>query len=322
MQIRMYSEEDSKRWDEFISSSINATFLHTRKFLSYHGNRFIDQSLIIYDNKEWLGVFPAANHPEQPSVIVSHPGITYGGMIHCGRLLGTSMIEALEKITVHYRNRRYEKLHYKVVPNIYQRPPAQDDLYAIFRLGGNRYRCDLSSSIDLSAQLPQSNRRHRSLKKAKAQDIQIKSGNCCAPVLWPIIEDNLRRKHGQSPAHQLSEILFLAKQFPENIEFVIARLQDNFVAGVVLFRCGPVVHAQYIAASELGNKICALDAVLDYAIQQARKSGARFFDFGISNEHNGHILNDGLYRFKSEFGGSGVVHEFYELDLTRLRHAS
>jgi hypothetical protein len=36
---------------------------------------------------------------------------------------------------------------------------------------------------------------------------------------------------------------------------------------------------------------------------------------GISTEQQGTVLNDGLYRFKSEFGGGGVVHEFFEIDL-------
>ena len=43
--------------------------------------------------------------------------------------------------------------------------------------------------------------------------------------------------------------------------------------------------------------------------------GLQDFDFGISTEAEGMILNEGLYRFKSEFGGGGVVHEFYEMRL-------
>jgi hypothetical protein len=45
--------------------------------------------------------------------------------------------------------------------------------------------------------------------------------------------------------------------------------------------------------------------------------GARYFDFGVSNEQGGQILNEGLYRFKMSFGAGGVVHEFYEVALMR-----
>ena len=38
--------------------------------------------------------------------------------------------------------------------------------------------------------------------------------------------------------------------------------------------------------------------------------------FGTSNGEAEGRLNEGLYRFKSEFGGSGVAHETYELELS------
>ena len=39
-------------------------------------------------------------------------------------------------------------------------------------------------------------------------------------------------------------------------------------------------------------------------------------DFGTSNENSGMYLNDGLYKYKTEFGGGGVVHEYFEFCLT------
>jgi lipid II:glycine glycyltransferase (peptidoglycan interpeptide bridge formation enzyme) len=56
-----------------------------------------------------------------------------------------------------------------------------------------------------------------------------------------------------------------------------------------------------------------LDLVFTKAIEMAVGRNLRYFNFGICNEDNGNILNDGLYRFKSEFGGAGVAHEFYEI---------
>jgi lipid II:glycine glycyltransferase (peptidoglycan interpeptide bridge formation enzyme) len=63
------------------------------------------------------------------------------------------------------------------------------------------------------------------------------------------------------------------------------------------------------------RKVSALDAVFDGAIIDANRAGVRYFDFGTSNEDEGAVLNEGLYRFKAEFGGGGVAHEFFELDL-------
>jgi lipid II:glycine glycyltransferase (peptidoglycan interpeptide bridge formation enzyme) len=61
--------------------------------------------------------------------------------------------------------------------------------------------------------------------------------------------------------------------------------------------------------------VCALDLVFSTSIDMAIRHNLRYFSFGICNENDGNILNEGLYRFKSEFGGAGVAHDFYEMML-------
>ena len=67
--------------------------------------------------------------------------------------------------------------------------------------------------------------------------------------------------------------------------------------------------------SLLHEETHALDAIFEAAIQKAILAEARYFDFGTSNEDGGKVLNSGLYQFKSEFGGGGVAHEFYQLNI-------
>jgi hypothetical protein len=55
IEIVPYSEDLAPAWDEFCSSAINATFLHTRRFLAYHGNRFEDVSLIMMESGGIVG---------------------------------------------------------------------------------------------------------------------------------------------------------------------------------------------------------------------------------------------------------------------------
>ena len=52
--------------------------------------------------------------------------------------------------------------------------------------------------------------------------------------------------------------------------------------------------------------------VMDYLINQ-QYTDKEYFDFGISTEDNGRYLNEGLITQKQEFGGRGVVYDFYEL---------
>lgn len=316
MQVRSFQEGDAADWDKFCVVAFAATFLHTRQFLSYHGDRFLDQSLIVEDDGHWLGIFPAAQHPCDASCIVSHPGITYGGLLHSGRLRGETMIEAMECIRSHYRELGYKRLIYKTVPHIYHRSSAQDDLYALFRIGAQRVRCDLSCTIDLANRLPKSERRRRSFKKAQAAGVCVEDGTKYAAPLWDVLAENLARKHNAAPVHSLAEIELLAQRFPENIQFVVGLLNGKVEAGVALFITKMTHHAQYIAAGTIGNEICALDMVFEHCMATASAQGARWFDFGISNEDDGQALNVGLYRFKSEFGGGGVIHDFFELSLS------
>lgn len=316
MLVRPYTDADADGWDQFCEQSLQATLLHTRRFLSYHGERFTDQSLIITNEEgKWLGLFPAALQPGDARAVASHPGSTYGGIVHQGQLRGELMLAALTAICRHYRDAGLQWLRYKVVPSFYHKQPAQDDIYALFRLDARRYRCDLSSTIDLARRTPPGERRRRSLKKAQKGGIEVSPEKTLLPALWQILEDNLARKHGARPVHDLAEITLLAERFPQQILLACALQAGAAVAGVVLFVSDTCYHTQYIAASEAGYQTCALDAVFEAIIFDARAAGKRWLDFGICNEQNGQILNEGLYRFKTEFGGGGTVHEFYEISL-------
>lgn len=117
--------------------------------------------------------------------------------------------------------------------------------------------------------------------------------------------------------HTLEEIRVLQSRFPREIQVRCGIIDDQVEAGVVLFNSSRAWHAQYIASSARGYESSVLDAVFDSIIGEAETSGARFFDFGTSNEDGGEVLNDGLYRFKHEFGGGGVAHEFYQINLVQ-----
>ncbi len=316
MVIQPYDDSFADIWDELIEKSALGTLLHTRRFLSYHRNRFKDFSLLVFDEKQQLlAVFPAAILPSNKSVVVSHPGITYGGVIGSEKCRGEVMIRALQVICDYYKARKIAKLWYKSVPFVYHRMPMQDDLYALFRKKAVRYRCDLSATIDLENRGRVGSRRVRGHKKAIKSGILIQTGAEYIESLWNVLSANLQKKHGAKPVHSIAEISFLLEHFPGDIQVVVALRQGLVEAGVVLFHTEMVSHAQYIASSERGYACNALDAVFEHCFVEAERKGARYFDFGTSNEDAGLVLNGGLYSFKTEFGAGGIVHEFYELNL-------
>lgn len=314
LEVVPFAEGHAQVWDAFCAEAANATFLHSRRFLSYHGDRFRDLSLLIMESGKLLGAFAAAESPADPALVVSHPGVTYGGLVHQGKLVGMRMLEALEAISEHYRQSGYQRLQYKALPFIYAPFPSQDDLYALFRIGARRIRCDLSCAIDLEHRHPVSSRRKRGLKKAQ-KVVSLSDDPELLKDLWAVIAQNLARKHDARPVHSLDELTLLHGRFPEQIAVRCALMDGRVEAGVVLFNSPMAWHAQYIAASEAAYAVSALDAVFDAVIEEAQQASARYFDFGTSNEEGGRVLNDGLYRFKSEFGGGGVAHEFYEWEL-------
>jgi hypothetical protein len=248
--------------------------------------------------------------------VISHPGATYGGLVHEGWLSGERMVRALDLLMDHYRILGFGEILYKPLPFIYARAPAQDDLYALFRLGAQCARCELSSTIDLAHRRTPSERRRRALKRAQ-RTVTVIDGRPHLAALWQVLTENLQREHSAQPVHTLHEIVDLVARFPAAIQVWCAEIAGRVEAGVVLFNSATVWHAQYIASSETGYKCSALDAVFNRAIEVAEQRGIRYFDFGTSNEQAGRVLNEGLYRFKSEFGGGGMVHEHYRLDLTR-----
>ncbi|MGI4779707.1 MAG: GNAT family N-acetyltransferase [Janthinobacterium lividum] len=312
---RRFRPDDATAWDSFVHECLQATFLHSRRFLSYHGDRFEDASLIIESDGDCVGVFPAALNPANRLEVISHPGLTYGGMLHRGHLRGERMIRALDAMRHCYRTSGYERLVYKAVPSIYHRAPAQDDLYALFRIDASRTRCDLSSAIDLGNRLIVATRRTRGLRKSVKNGVGIVTGLDWLAPLWEVLTLNLRSKFDAEPVHSLEEIKVLAERFPENIKCVCGVVDQRVVAGVLLFETPTVAHAQYIASNESGQEFSALDLVFDFCINAAIEDEKKWFDFGTSNEEKGKVLNAGLYEFKSNFGGGGVAHEFYTLDL-------
>jgi hypothetical protein len=306
----------TQRWDDLVGRTATGTFLHTRRFLSYHGERFADRSLLLLDESgEPQGAFPAALDPADASTVVSHPGITYGGLLANRALRGEKVMHAFEALLAFYRERGIRRIRYKAVPPMYHRWPGQDDLYALFRASALLYRRDFSAAIDLKTPQPWSERRRRAVKRARAVPLTVVHGSEHLPAYWALLTAVLESRHRVRPVHALQEIQVLAGRFPDEIRFIGARSESGLAAGIVLFKTDTVCHVQYSAASAVGAEHGALDLVTESAIEEAVAQGKAWFDFGVSTEAQGSLLNGGLHEFKCGFGAGGVTYDFYEVQL-------
>jgi hypothetical protein len=248
--------------------------------------------------------------------VVSHPGVTYGGLVHDGSVTGGAAVDALAAVTAELAAGGASTLLYKAVPLVYHQRPSADDRYALWAAGAALTRCDLSCAVDLERPGRRGSRRDRGLKRARREGVEVREGVETAEGFWTVLEEVLGARHGVRPVHTLAEIRELHRRFPEQIRFVAAVLDGDVVAGTVLFLTPAAHHAQYIAAGDRGTTAGALDLVFDHCLAQAAAAGARYFNIGVSTEQGGRVLNRGLHAFKAEFGGGGVVHEVFALPLT------
>ncbi|MGH9643525.1 MAG: hypothetical protein ACRD3Q_14010 [Terriglobales bacterium] len=94
--------------------------------------------------------------------------------------------------------------------------------------------------------------------------------------------------------------------------------QNEIVAGATIYETPTVAHAQYIAMSEQGALVGALDYLFRWLIEERYKTKA-YFDFGICNERDSHLLNPGLLHWKQGFSARAYAHDFHEIMTGRYR---
>ncbi|NDF12359.1 MAG: GNAT family N-acetyltransferase [Proteobacteria bacterium] len=308
-------EKHSKEWDDFIAACPMATFLHSRKFLSYHKDKFQDCSLMMYGDEGLEAVLPAALDPKDAKRVVSHPGITYGGLLTQGIKGGNEIRELFTAIFGYYQSAGKKQFVYKAIPSFYHRAPSETDEWVLTALGARIVRTDLSRVINLKQDFIWGDPRRRGVTKSKKAGIELAQGQKFADSLWAVTQDNLARKHAVVPVHSLDDIHVLVDTFPSEIDYIVALLEGKVVAGAMLFITPSVVHVQYGSSSEKGYETGALETVYYRAIEWAKEQGKDYFSFGISTEQEGKVLNETLDMFKKKFSAGGAVYRFYALEL-------
>ena len=308
----LHKFEPSQRsaWDSVVRASKNGNFLHLRDYLEYHARRYVDSSLIVYKCGRPVAVFPCNRVNNQ---IMSHGGLTYAGLIYGTSFRAVDVLELFEQICDYFKQAGIASLTYKAIPHVFHRYPAEEDLYALYRLGARLFRRDLSTVIQLPNRLRWSELRRRAIRNAERNNLIVREGNFLSE--FHEILSSALEKCGTSPVHSLQELQLLQSRFTKEIRlFGTFSAARQLLAGVLIYDFGHIVHTQYLAASEEGKQLGALDLLLARIIE-AEFSQRQYFSFGISTEQSGHYLNEGLVFQKEGFGGRAVLHDFYELGL-------
>jgi len=306
--IKKYDASHYSVWNQFVSEAKNGTFLFHRDFMDYHSDRFKDHSLLIFEGKKVVAIFPAN---ELATVIHSHQGITYGGLVYKEIKLA-KVIEVFKKIVCYYYQNGFENMQIKAIPSIYHQKPADELLYVLFLMKAQLIRRDSLAVIDLRNELKISKGRMEGVAKGIKNNLKVVE-EAQFDVFWNnIMIPNLENKYKVKPIHSVAEITLLKSRFPKNIRQFNVYYNGEVVAGTTIFESNQVAHAQYISANEAKNELGSLDLLYHHLLTEVFVT-KRFVDFGISNEYNGKKLNFGLSFWKESFGARAIVHDFYEI---------
>lgn len=306
ISIRPYEKKDFSLWNLLIEKSRNGNFLHNRKYMDYHQDRFNEASIVVERLGKPIAVLPA-NIID--NVVISHSGLTYAGLISTIDLGAEDTLNVFEKIREHYLRLKIDSLIYRAIPYIFHRLPCQEDLYALHLLGAKLVRRDLSSATNLRKLFKFQGKRERSILKARKLSIAVRYSENYE-IFHDLLSEVLK-KFDTVPTHTLKELNFLHSQFPSCIKLYESILDDVVLAGALIYDFGDVVHTQYLASSTDGKKCGALDFLLSNLINQIY-CDRKYFSFGISTAGNGQALNLGLISQKEGFGAHGVTHDIYE----------
>ncbi|MCL2412827.1 MAG: GNAT family N-acetyltransferase [Bacteroidales bacterium] len=312
LTIERYTPKHAQIWDDFVEKSKNGTFLFKRAYMDYHANRFEDFSLLIFENKTLIAVLPANKNE---NVLYSHQGLTYGSLLVNTDISQNLVLAIFDALKAFLKPLGFEKIYYKTVPAIYHKLPCEEDLYALFRNEAKLVVRNCSTTFDIQKSKTSSKLRLSRISEYTKKHKLRYEIHKNVDAFWKIAEENLMKKHNVFPVHSQTEINLLQSKFPKNIQAIAVFSDDKIVAGAVVYLANDVAHLQYAAVSSEGEKIYAGEFLYELFISKLF-SDFSYFDFGISTEKGGQFLNEGLIAYKEKFGGSTIVYDHYEIEIS------
>lgn len=310
VEIQTYTQDKKDVWDAFVKNAKNGIFMFERGFMDYHSDSFKDNSLMFYENGELLAVLPASLHGDE---LRSHGGLTYGGLITSDKMKQHHMNDCFDVLKAYMQENKISKLIYKVIPHIYHKQSAEEDLYALHTSGAKLFKIEPSTTVFLKNPLKMPKGRKAQVARAKREGVVIQESIDFEKFI--ALENSiLSERHATQAVHTAKEVALLKSRFDDKIQLWTAEYQGKMIAATLLFIYDNVVHTQYMAADETAREIGGLDLLIKTLMDKFSESHT-YFDFGISSENNGQFLNEGLIAQKEGFGGRTTIYQTWELNV-------
>lgn len=308
LEILPYNKEKHFNiWNDFNKNSKNGIFMFDRNFMDYHSDRFVDNSLMFYEDDKLIAILPASLHDSR---LISHGGLTFGGFIVDSKMKQHRMNECFCALK-EYLLENKKSLIYKAVPHIYHKMPAEEDLYSLFLNNARLIRRDSATTINLNKMPKMPKGRKAQISRARREGVVVEESLEFEEFI-KLENEILKDRHGAKAVHTAEELKLLKSRFQKEIRLFVAKQGAKILAGTVIFEYPSIIHTQYMANSDEGCVIGALDLLI-YELIQKYLENKEYFDFGISTENDGRFLNEGLISQKEGFGGRTIAYDFYEM---------
>lgn len=311
-----------EEWDHFVTVSANGGLLHTRRFLDYHQDRFLDISLMFRDRDGGglIGVMPIALNSDGGRAAVSHAGSSFGGLVTqrpdpmatAGMLLMAARL--LREIGL-------DTLTVLTHPTIFHRQP--DDTQQLFlALAGRVVQHHLWSVMQLGHPVLIGKKRLATAKRAQLGGVVVRESDAPGDYrrFYDTLAYNLEERHQVKPVHSFDEVMDLRARLGSSARLFMATSADlDLLAATWIWDYGNGVwHSQYICSTAEGRRRDAVDALILSCQQAAKEAGQRIYSLGRNTRPDGWQVDAGLLAFKKRLGFGLAEQRRIDVDLAQL----
>jgi hypothetical protein len=306
--VRRYARAERRRWDEFVEASNNGHFMHRRAYMDYHADRFDDCSLLFERGRSLLAVLPAHRRGDD---LVSHDGLPFAGLLTRQRAHLETVEEVASALLAFMASEGLRRLVYRPVPFPYHRAPAEEDQWALERLGARVTDVKLGSLLARLDAPAVRRERWRHARLAQRSGVRIGRSKDFGGFM-ELLADFLHWRYGATPVHTREEMELLASRFPEEICLYAAEREGELLGGLILYRAERCSRVQYVASSRQGRALRSGDAL------HAHLFGldvGHWIDFGHSMDPISGEVNRTLLTYKESLDARALMRRTWELSL-------
>lgn len=280
--------------------------------MEYHQDRFIDFSLLFFNDEELWAVLPANIVRNS---VYSHQGLTFGGLLFHPSISADETKSILKVLEFFLREKEITNITIKSIPQFYFKYPLIDLNKILIDSNYEIISRNHVLAIDYNEPLSIHKTKRKHYRNNK-YDFEIKQSNNFNSFWNQILIPLLNDKYNTKPVHTLSEITMLSKSFPENIKQYDIYLEGEILAGITIFENEYVVKSQYGATTTKGQKTRALDYLFLHLINLFKESGKHFFSMGTVADDNYELgFNPGLLKQKEELGCTVFEQPIFKIEL-------